>query len=237
LQGRILQVSRGFGDDGNITDLPWASVFDPAANARALNAIQAQGFRAASKLVDRFIGAAGVNGNGAEATSTGSASDTADENGTGRRNNPDIERLMTIWWSMVGQFLVGSARLANLPFAGPATLEFGRAGGNGTVELHADAPGRASTEVWLHNNGLDHLGEIRLRCSDLLAHEGDMVPSATVYCDPNPVPMPRRSSRGVEIGVDVSGDVRPGVYRGNLLADGHPDVWLPVVLTVRLRGS
>ncbi|MBP1819667.1 hypothetical protein [Mycobacterium sp. OAE908] len=223
-------MSRGFGDDGNITEVPWASVFDPAANVRALNAIQAQGFRAASKLVDRFVGA--INDKGPGETSTGSAADLAEENGAGRRNNPDIERLMNIWWAMAGQFLVGSAKLSNLPFAGPATLEFGRTGGNGTLELHADAPGRASTEVWLHNNGPDQLGEIRLRCSDLLAHDGDMVPAATVHCDPNPVPMPRRSSRGVEIGVDVTGDVRPGVYRGNLLADGHPDVWLPVVLTV-----
>jgi hypothetical protein len=232
-----LQVSRGFGDDGKLTDVPWASVFDPAANARALNAIQAQGFRAASKLVDRFIGAAGVNGNGAQATSTGPAADSAEDSGAGRPNNPDVERLMNIWWSMAGQFLIGSAHLARLPFAGPATLEFGRAGGSGTLELHAEAPGQASTELWLHNNGTDDLGAVRLHCSDLLAHEGDVVSSTTVHCDPNPVPMPRRSSRGVEIGVAVSGDVRPGVYRGNLLADGHPDLWLPVVLAVRLLGS
>jgi hypothetical protein len=29
-------------------------------------------------------------------------------------------------------------------------------------------------------------------------------------------------------------DVRPGVYRGNLLGSGHPDLWLPIVLTVRM---
>ena len=39
-------------------DLPWASVFDSAANMRALSAIQADGFRAASELVDRFESAA-----------------------------------------------------------------------------------------------------------------------------------------------------------------------------------
>jgi hypothetical protein len=232
-----LQVSRGFSDDGNVTGLPWASVFDPAANARALNAIQAEGFRAASKIVDRFIGVMGGNGNGAEARSSSSAADLADDNGTSRPTNPDIERLMGIWWSIAGQFLLGSAQLANLPFAGPATLEFDRSVGNGTLALHAGAPGRAQTEFWLHNNSPEDLGEIRLRCSDLLAHDGDTVSSSAVHCDPNPVPMPRRSSRGVEIGVDVSGDVRPGVYRGNLLADGHPDVWLPVVLAVRLPES
>jgi hypothetical protein len=27
--------------------------------------------------------------------------------------------------------------------------------------------------------------------------------------------------------------VQPDTYRGTLLAQGHPDLWLPVVLTVR----
>ena len=45
-------------------DLPWASVFDSAANMRALSAVQADGFRAASELVDRFVrmAAAGPDG-------------------------------------------------------------------------------------------------------------------------------------------------------------------------------
>ena len=45
-------------------DLPWASVFDSAANMRALSAVQADGFRAASELVDRFVrmAAAGLDG-------------------------------------------------------------------------------------------------------------------------------------------------------------------------------
>ena len=46
-------------DGGGIDDLPWATVFDPAANARALGAIQAEGFRAASRIVDRFAQMAG----------------------------------------------------------------------------------------------------------------------------------------------------------------------------------
>ena len=39
-------------DDGAISDLPWASVFDPANNMRVLGEIQARGFRAATELVD-----------------------------------------------------------------------------------------------------------------------------------------------------------------------------------------
>ena len=48
----------GTEGNGSIRDLPWASVFDPAANARALSAIQAEGFRAASEILDRFVGMA-----------------------------------------------------------------------------------------------------------------------------------------------------------------------------------
>jgi hypothetical protein len=49
--------------------------------------------------------------------------------------------------------------------------------------------------------------------------------------------MVARCSRGVTIQVDVSDDIRPGHYRGTLLADGYPDIWLPVVLSVLPQGS
>ena len=42
-------------DDASIADLPWASVFDPANNVRALGAIQDRGFRAATDVVSRFV--------------------------------------------------------------------------------------------------------------------------------------------------------------------------------------
>ena len=43
------------GDNGNFADLFFASILDPEANVRRLTAIQAEGFRAASELVDRFV--------------------------------------------------------------------------------------------------------------------------------------------------------------------------------------
>ena len=57
-------MDRGLSDDGSIGDLPWTAVFDPVANARALSAIQAEGFRAATRLVDRFVTIAETAGNG-----------------------------------------------------------------------------------------------------------------------------------------------------------------------------
>ena len=35
----------------------------------------------------------------------------------------------------------------------------------------------------------------------------------------------------VEIGADD--DVEPGSYRGTLLVDGHPSLWLPVELVIK----
>ena len=46
---------REIGDNGNFADLFFASILDPEANVRRLTAIQAEGFRAASELVDRFV--------------------------------------------------------------------------------------------------------------------------------------------------------------------------------------
>jgi len=246
MHGKDWLVGRGSGENGNLSDVPWASVFDPAANARALSAIQAEGFRAASELVDRFVGLAGLGGNGGERTpATNGAERTPATSAAGIPNavgasvfgGPDFERLMKSWWSVTGQFLLGSARIAGLPTAGGASFDLTKADGKGLLELDVALPGRATSEVWLHNRGPDDLGLVRLHCSDLLAHDGCVVPSSAMHIEPNPVPMPRRSSRGVSINVDASDGVHPGVYRGNLLADGHPDLWLPVVLTIRMPGT
>jgi hypothetical protein len=45
--------------------------------------------------------------------------------------------------------------------------------------------------------------------------------------------MPARSSRGVTVEVDIDEHVAPGSYRGMLVADGHPDVWLPIEVVVK----
>ncbi|HEY9302735.1 MAG TPA: hypothetical protein VIO95_00420, partial [Mycobacterium sp.] len=79
--------------------------------------------------------------------------------------------------------------------------------------------------------------DVRLRCSDLLSHDGTLIGADAVRVDTAVVPMPARSSRGVVITVDIAPEVRPGVYRGTLLASGHPDLWLPVMLTVRLPSA
>lgn len=210
-------MTRPFGDEGTLGDLPWASVFDPAANARALSEIQAEGFRAASQIVDRFVRLARADGDSA---TTDPAPGSA-----------DIEQLTRAWWSVAGQFLVGGGR------AREVELDLSSPGGNQGVVLVSSIPGRAETVVWLHNRTEKDFGRIHLRCSDLLARSGTVISSRDLVLDPAMVEMPPRCSRGVAVTLQISEFTQPGVYRGTMLVDADDSLWLPVVLTVRAPGS
>ncbi|HZC90225.1 MAG TPA: hypothetical protein VE400_06080 [Mycobacterium sp.] len=232
-------TNRGFRDDGTIDDLPWASVFDPAANARALSAIQAEGFRAASRIVDQFVRAVGSTTNGeATATPADSTSGNAAVNANGAVDGiQEIERLTRAWWAMVGQFLLRSMPPTSITGSESVSLDVNNPDAKRAVNLDAPVGGSANAEVWLHNRGPDDRGDVQLRCSDLLSHEGNVIGADVVRMDTAVVSMPARSSRGVAITVYIAPEVHPGVYRGTLLASGHPDLWLPVMLTVRLPST
>jgi hypothetical protein len=206
--------------DGTVDELPWASIFDPAANARALSAIQAEGFRAARRIIDEFAQAV--------AAPPGDAA----TGGTDSTGLPEWERFTRAWWSRAGQFLLSSLPADPHRSDGPVTLDVNNPESKDALMLRLTSPGSATGEVWLHNRESDDGAEIRLRCSELLGHGGDVIGGDAVRVDPAVVPMPRRSSRGVQITVDVGTEVRPGIYRGTLLAVGCPDLWLPVVLSV-----
>jgi hypothetical protein len=225
-------VDRGTGD-GSINDLPWASVFDPAANARALSAIQAEGFRAASEIVDRFARIATTGLSGKDRSTTSAAPLTNDQRAD-LFGATDIEPLIRSWWVMIGQFLLGSSPHVPDPVsADGASLDFSSDEATGRLHFGGTAPGAATAEVWLHNRGADDLGQIRLRCSDLLANDGSVISTGAVTLNPAVVPMPPRSSRGIDVKIEVPQGIQPGVYRGILLVEGHPELWLPVVMTVR----
>jgi hypothetical protein len=214
-------------------DLPWASVFDSAANMRALSAIQADGFRAASELVDRFVRMAATGLNGSE--TFGPAANSANDQPADVYGATGLEPFVTTWWKMVDQFLrVSSPRLADESGdANAATLDFSAAQSTGRLQLSTVGPGAATAEVWLHNRGPDDIGKVTVRCSDLLSHDGNVFAARLIRFEPDIVPMPARSSRGVTVEVDVDENVVPGSYRGMLLTDGHPDVWLPIELVVK----
>lgn len=222
----------GFGDD-----LPWASIFDSAANIRALTEIQADGLRAASKLVDRMVKATVEGAEGLRVAREPSADPNVDDHRADVWGATAVEPLLRSWWSMIADIYLGrqpaGAAGSNGPVPGQVALDFAAATSVGRLELDTVAGGAAVAEVWLHNRGAADLGHIHLRCSDLQSDLGRVIGSDAVKLDPALVPMPARSSRGIEIRVEVAADTAPGSYRGNLLPEGHPDLWLPVVLTVR----
>jgi hypothetical protein len=219
-------------DDSRKGDLPWASVFDSGANMRALSAIQAEGFRAARELVDRVVRTAADGLNGSVAPASPDASTTgqlrADLFGA-----TDVEPLIRSWWSTVGQLLVGSSVPA--PDTAPAapTLDLSTEQSTGQLHLEAQVDGATAAEVWLHNMTAKDLGDVYLRCSDLLAGDGCVIDSSAVTFDPAPVLMCARSSRGVGVKIKASRADLPGLYRGTLLVEGHPKLWMPVELTVK----
>lgn len=215
--------NRAFGTDG---DLPWATVFDPAANARALSAIQAEGFRAASAIIDRFVRAAHRTAGQATEAEGGAAGEA------GVPGAVDIERITRAWWSLAGQVLLGVLPAACPTGESGVRLDVADPGPSGELRLAAPAGGSGTVELWLHNRGGADHADIALRCSALLSHDGEVIDADAVRIDPAVVAMPRRSSRGVSVTVAVAAQVPPGTYRGTLLVVGEPTLWLPVTLTV-----
>jgi hypothetical protein len=222
-------IARAEDDDGSMAELPWASVFDPAANVRALSAIQARGFKAATEVVDRFVR---LTDRGFGAPTESAEEDQS--NGIDPGRYPEIGRIVKSLQNAVSQ--LGESTLGATKSAEPG-LDLGNAAASGEAHFEATGPGPTVTEVWLHNRGSVDLGKVRLRCSDLLSHDGTVIDSSRVRFEPDVVPIPDRCSRGVTVEVDVPQELAPGRYRGTLLADGHADVWLPVVLNVKPRAS
>jgi hypothetical protein len=130
-------VNGGVTDDGTISDLPWAAVFDPVANARALSAIQARGFLRATQLVDRFVHIAATSTNAAgPQTATGTKGHPS-----GEAAGTDVDLILTAWWSLFGRLLRSMPGAAALR-GESATFDLGNESASGSVHLNADGRGR-----------------------------------------------------------------------------------------------
>ncbi|WP_233211177.1 hypothetical protein [Mycobacterium sp. shizuoka-1] len=198
-----------------------------------MTAVQAEGFRAASELVDRFVHMVASRPDGSPAATRPAAGLSAEQRAD-LLGATDVEPLIRSWWAMAGQFLMGGA-----PQTSPASetispsLDFTGSAANGRLQFEG-APGETATaEVWLHNAADHDLGRIRLRCSELMADDGSVIKTAAIRLEPKVVPVPGRSSRGVGLTVTVAEKAKPGLYRGTVLVQGRPQLWLPVALTVR----
>src|ERR1700761_7602886 len=140
-------MDRGNGD-GSTNDVPWASVFDPAANARALSVIQAEGFRAASEILDRFVGMVGDRAEHSPAAD-GAAHVSTDTYRPAVGAVGALEQLTRAWWATIGQLLLRQGPGAAQTSGDSATLDLSNPNTNGQLRVASSGPGEASGELWL----------------------------------------------------------------------------------------
>jgi hypothetical protein len=192
------------------------TLFDPVAGMRAMADIQAEGLRAASELLERVL--------------------QPSDNGSPARARPterEYSALADAWVELFQQFAAGVGRLAE---SGSVTIPIDGSGSGPLVrfalEPSAEVVG-ATAEVWLHNGTAVAAGPLALRCGSLTAPDGTALEGVEVRFDPAEVALlPPRSSRGVVVSLDSTGPLRPGIYRGTIQAQGAPNLWLPVEVTV-----
>jgi hypothetical protein len=91
----------------------------------------------------------------------------------------------------------------------------------------------AKATLWLHTLDGPATGPARLLATDLVAHHGGSIPSGSIEFDPAVIDgrSPRTSSE-VTVLATVPPATRPGPYHGHVLADGLPELSLPVCVEV-----
>jgi len=126
---------------------------------RALTGIQAEGFRAASELVERFVRMATGGVNGAQ-SSFRQAAPLSAEQLSDLYGATDVEPLMRSWWVMVGQFLLGGAsQTPTQTSTPPASLGFSDGEAKGRLDFDLPVGGTA-TGVGAIRTLMDDYGSI-----------------------------------------------------------------------------
>jgi hypothetical protein len=217
--------------DGGDGGLPWSSVFDPVANARALEQIQRRGVEASAELVERLVSLV----DGAREEGTRSGDDPSPSSPP--RDGIDV---FGLWADVTTRTLEAMARLSvpdvepsGAPTGGSPWVDVVTGRTHGTLVVACDpATETAVAELWLHNPSEHGVGPLRLSVGDLRRPDGAVVPPGAVKLDPEMLELVPRSSRGVSASIDGAALIAPGRYRGLLLADGADEVAVPVELTV-----
>jgi hypothetical protein len=234
----VAEASHDGGDGG----LPWSSVFDPIANARALEQIQRRGVEASAELVERLVSL--VDG-----ARDDRAWDAGDPSSSAPR--PGGVDVFGLWADVATRTLQAMARFSVPDAESPGTASPGAQGApgpptggspwvdvvtghaHGTLAVPCDPAGDVvPAELWLHNPSERAVGPLRLSVGDLRRPDGAVVPPGAVKLDPQMLELAPRSSRGVSASVDGATLLPPGRYRGLLLADGADEVAVAVELTV-----
>ena len=148
-----------------------------------------------------------------------------------RRLRADSERLVELYATWTRTLVDGAANLAE-----QAMERSPRSAGaaDGALRLGPAARGTTTAaEAWLHVLDGPPASAARVHASDLVAHHGDRLSGELVTTSPSMLDTAAsRTSVAVAVSVAVPDGIRLGTYYGHLLADGLPEVVLPIVVEV-----
>ena len=100
------------------------------------------------------------------------------------------------------------------------------------VTMSSRAGESASGAVWIHNGSSQPLTDLELRLTTLSGADGTHLRPVSVAFAPRPTRVPSRSSAATVLSVLVPEQTRPGVYRGQVVADALPGTRVPLRLVV-----
>ncbi|MGI9053155.1 MAG: hypothetical protein ACR2HQ_10975 [Ilumatobacteraceae bacterium] len=215
---------------------PWAAAFDPAANLQVLSELQRTGLEAARQLVDRFAGSISDDG-GPAPQYPGAGTGTGDSGpGDGGPAASGLDGLIDLWAELAKSSL--RALLTQLGAAGMGASAGGDGASGATRRVvvergrRPDAPA-ASTEIWLHNESHVERRDLRPHCGELRSADGALLAAGVAFAPLRIERFAGRSSQAVTLRVrDVADDAVVGTYRGVVLVEGLPDVWLTLEVVV-----
>jgi hypothetical protein len=214
------------GDDQRIPRSWWADALNPVENLRALADVQRFGRQAAEDFADRMV-----------------AADTPanDEHDDEQRRAPDLDALLQrlrvdsvraadLWAdlidgaaTMVGSIVSRGAR----PGAAPSDRDR-------VIDVGSVSAGETAREIfWIHNSSASAVNDVRPHCAPLRSHLGhEMDVDVITFDPPGLMPLPPRSSCGIEVSVAVPQEAVPATYITVVLVTNVPALYLPLLVTV-----
>jgi hypothetical protein len=148
-----------------------------------------------------------------------------------RRLRADAERLVELYAGWTRALVEGAATLAEQAVGNGARAD---GSAEAALRLGPAAAGTTTTAgAWLHVLDGPPGPPARVHAGDLVAHHGARIPGERVSTTPAVLDTAApRTSTEVMVSVAIPDRTRPGSYHGHLLADGLPEVVLPIVVEV-----
>jgi hypothetical protein len=204
--------------------------YDPATALRALADAPRVGLEAAAAVVDRILamGRPGATFPGITWEGEGPAptTDTRERRVELRRARADAERVLDAYGDWARQLLDAVFGLAEGD-APPEALVLGPVAAGATVDA----------DLWLHAPPGRLTGPARLWSTALTAHDGATIAASAFTFAPSLLE-PGSNGNGsaarptTRVTVAVPANTAPGAYHGHVLANGLPEVVLPVQVGV-----